>query len=107
MKLFENRWLVAWCAVVAIIGAMIVTMGKERSFACWGISGIVISCWHIIIDHYVHPLPLGSPASVLLDEGANWSVFLGLSFLFGNTLAHRRKSEPTAFTPPFYETPTS
>ncbi len=57
--------------------------------------GIVVSCWHILIYHVIHTLPFGSPASVLLDEGANWTVFLGLSFLFGSTLVDRKPSEPT------------
>ena len=42
--------------------------------------------WHITLYHVFHALPLGSPACVLLDECANWTVFLGLSFLFGNTI---------------------
>lgn len=73
----------------------------QRRTAMIVATGIVVSCWHIIIYHFVHTLPLGSPGSVLLDEGANWTVFLGLSFLFGNTL-----TQPAISTHTHHETPT-
>jgi len=83
--------------------ATLIRRGKpcQRRIALIVASGIVISCWHIIIYHVVHTLPFGSPASVLLDEGANWTVFLGLSYLFGNTLPL-----PGISTQPHHETPT-
>ena len=65
-----------------------------RRIAAIIVIGSVISCWHITIYHVFHSLPFGSPACVILDELANWTVFLGLSFLFGITLPRWRKTVP-------------
>ncbi|MCW1885149.1 hypothetical protein OKA04_10455 [Luteolibacter flavescens] len=47
---------------------------------------ILASCWSIGIWGVLRGIPHGSQASVVIDEGANWAVFLGLMFLFGRTL---------------------
>ena len=61
---------------------------SQRRVAAIVAAGTLVSCWHITLYHVFHALPLGSPACVLLDECANWTVFLRLSFLFGNTIVN-------------------
>ena len=60
------------------------------------VGGILLSCWHISIYHICSGFPLGSPACVLLDECANWIVFLGLSLLFGSSLPRWWPTDPLA-----------
>ena len=62
-------------------------------------AGVIVSCWHITLYHVIHAFPFGSPACVLLDECANWTVFLGLSYLLGNTLASWRHGETPSQSP--------
>lgn len=45
----------------------------------------MVSCWALAMWNTFKHLPGGSPASVVLDEGANWFVFLALLWLFGRT----------------------
>lgn len=50
------------------------------------IVAMLLSLWHIAIHWTMSLAPGGSPADVLLDEVANWLVFLGLAWLLGRSL---------------------
>jgi hypothetical protein len=97
--LLGNNWdyrLVFLIFTLPLLAAMIRGESPcQRRTATVVAAGIIVSCWHITLYHIFHTLPFGSPACVLLDEGANWTVFLGLSFLLGNTLVDRSPSDPT------------
>ncbi len=59
----------------------------QRTLAVAVLASIFVSLWSISIYRTFGGLPFGSEACVLLDETANWVIFLGLGYLFGSTLS--------------------
>ena len=47
---------------------------------------IFISMWHLVISRIMLNTGLSMKYSIAIDEAANWLVFLGLTYLFINTL---------------------
>lgn len=50
------------------------------------LAAVLLSLWHIAIHRLLSVVPGGSPAAVMLDEAANWVVFLGLAWLLGGSM---------------------
>jgi hypothetical protein len=56
-------------------------IGPMARTARWTLVGVIVSTWAPLLREPLALVPLGSTLGFLLDELADWAVFLGLAFL--------------------------
>ena len=87
--LLGGNWDYRLMFLIFTVPALVsIARGNERvasRVAMLTLATEIVSCWALVIWNTLKHLPAGSPASVVLDEGANWFVFLALLWLFGRT----------------------
>jgi hypothetical protein len=88
--LLGGNWDYRLMFLIFTVPALVsIARGNERvasRVATLTLAAEMVSCWALAIWNTLKHIPGGSPASVVLDEGANWFVFLALLWLFGRTV---------------------